>query len=178
MGPSYLTHRPVRFVTDAAEPTSADALRVLTAVATLEVSDSSVRGDSGESASPELQEIRARLDLLVALVTQLHLRDSTGLLPPRSEITMSADQIEWVSKHAVPSGPGVLELYLSDVYPEPLRLVGEVTLIPLDEAGQEGTLVSFRPQPQDDDVDDALRRHVFRHHRREIARKQSPPVAR
>lgn len=178
MGPSYVSHRPVRFVANAPEPTSADALRVLAAVSTLEHTDSIGRNEVGESASPELQDIRARLDLLVALVSQLHMRDASGHTPQRAEVTISADQIEWVSKDEVPTGPGVLEIFLSDGYPEPLRLAGEITLIPLADGGGEGQLVSFRPQPQDDDVDDALRRHVFRHHRREIARKQAPPVAR
>ncbi len=178
MGPSYTSHRPVRFVPDGAEPTSADALRVLTAVAALEHSDTSGRGEAGDGTSPELQEIRARLDLLVALVTQLHLRDATGLLPDRAEITISAEQIEWVCKDTTPKGAGVLELYLSDAYPEPLRLAGELSLQQSAADGEEGMKVVFRPQPLDDDVDDALRRHVFRHHRREIARKQAAPVAR
>ncbi len=178
MGPSYVSHRPVRFVQNAPEPTSADALRVLAAVSTLEHSDALGRSDSGENSSPELQDIRARLDLLVALVSQLHMRDAGGQFPQRAEVTISADQIEWVSTEPVAVGVGVLELFLSDGYPEPLRLAGEVTLIPLADGGSPGNLISFRPSTLDDDVDDALRRHVFRHHRREIARKQAQPVAR
>lgn len=151
-------------------------MRVLTAISTLEQMESTGRSEAPESTTPELHDIRARLDLLVGLVSQLCMREGGGAFPARFDTTISADQIEWVSPTSMEAGPGILELFLSDAYPEPLRLAGELTCIPLDESSSS-QLLSFRPNPLDEDVEDALRRHVFRHHRREIARKQVRPMA-
>lgn len=177
MGPSYLSRRPLRFTAMAAPATNAsDAIRVLTAISTLEQMESAGRIEGAESSSPELHDIRARLDLLVGLVSQLCMREGGGSIPARFDTTIAADQIEWVSPTAMEAGQGLLELFLSDAYPEPLRLAGELTSIPLQESGSS-QLLSFRPFALDEDVEDAFRRHVFRHHRREIARKQPRPMA-
>ncbi|MEN8720283.1 MAG: PilZ domain-containing protein [Oceanococcaceae bacterium] len=174
MGPSYVSRRPVRFVRGAEAGSAADALRVLLAVGTLEHHDSATRVDGGDGPSPEWQDVRARLDLLVALVGHLYRQQVASALPPRREVTIAADHMEWVaddlnSLDAAQAYDGVLELHLSDSYPEPLRLAGQLRIVA--QTGPDTRLLSFRPLPLDPDVDDALRRQVFRHHRREIARK-------
>lgn len=174
MGPSYVSRRPLRFVVDGEAGSAADALRVLLAVSTLEHHDATPRSDSGDGPSPEWQDVRARLDLLVALVGHLYRQQSATVLPPRREVTIAADQIEWVTDDLgdldlASTYDGVLELHLSDSYPEPLRLAGKLRVVA--QTDPHSRLLSFRPLPLDSDVDDALRRQVFRHHRREIARK-------
>ena len=163
-GPGFHARRPLCWRAGAAPPAVEDQLRVLAAVATLETQEA-MRSEPGEAPAPELQAIQNRLDLLITLVTQLTLRELGGERPPAADLQIGVDRLHWPADGGLEAGPGVLELHLQAAYPEPLLLAGELTL----EDGGAGLRLAALEEP----VSDAWQKYVFRHHRRELARRQA-----
>lgn len=168
MGPHYLASRPLRYLPGGQGVDSAEQMRVLFALNTLEAGDLP-RGD-GDNSSPELQALQGRMDLLLLLVGQLSQQLGQGTRPAAVPVQIAAEAIEWQAAEALVEGEGVLELHLHEACPQPLRLGGT-----LQASGTEGRY-RFCPQLPDPDAADAWERHIFRHHRRAVARKQQSAV--
>lgn len=139
-------------------------LAVLTAVSALDAQFSSHAGDEGESRSAELQQLDAKMNVLIQMFAgfwrqQCRLPDpvpveimATGLRIPRAVLN-------W------PDTVGGVELYLHAAMPQALKL--DVTHCAPDPERAGMMLLRFALS---DDLENALSRHVFRHHRRSVAR--------
>ena len=186
MRPYYIDQRPLRWCAGEDGIHRDAILRVLQAVQTLETHEPP--RDTAEAPSAELLALQNRLDLLIGMVSQLCASQLGSHRPPSRPFVCHSDGILWPAEDLSP-GPGQLELYLHDVLPEPLRLTGSLQIPDADAEDQAGladlctVLRSAHPQVgriacmnwdcDDTEVRDALTRHVFRHHRRSLARRQS-----
>ncbi|WP_045737002.1 PilZ domain-containing protein [Xanthomonas sp. MUS 060] len=139
-------------------------LRGLAQVEDLRAEDGSdERGD----ASLHLQRMDAKLDLMLVLLGRLA-RQHEDILPLRP-VRWSRRGIRLeLSKHsgALPAAAGLLRLQPSDWLPDHLELPVRV----LDEANDAGRFhlwLQFETQPPS--MEEAMERHLFRLHRRQIA---------
>lgn len=122
-------------------------------------------GDERDEATPEIQRLEQRLNLVIDLLAQVLSRDLHLPVPVPCEI--SRDVLLW-SGDALPApGAGVrASVYLNPNYPRPLCLYGVVeTLEPREQGLYVRVRVSALPEP----VGEYLDRLIFRDHRRRIA---------
>lgn len=120
----------------------------------------------------ELQRLDAKLQLLMDMVARLLRRDER--FPGRCALRLAVELIEiGCGKSDAPPLPdmvvasdGVLHLHLHPAIPAPLLLPGRI----IDETrDDEGRWLRFRPLALSTPESEALSRHVFRHHRRDVA---------
>ena len=138
--------------------------RVLRGLLALE--ESPERDGDEEGLHPELQRLDLKLGLLMELVGELLGRELE--LPPFRALRFNAHGLACTLDAAPPPGSLlVLELYLHDSLPRPLRLFGEA--LP-NAPGPDNLLVAFRDLP--DTLADHIEKHIFRQHRREVARRR------
>lgn len=122
-----------------------------------------------ESALPDLQEhgalgqelvrLDAKLNLMLSMVGQLLSQQSD--LPPLSDLILTASSLR-LPGTAVADGQGLAELYLHPGIAMPLAL-------PVEFAGGNGLIHGLAV-----DVQNALERYLFRHHRRAVATARHP----
>lgn len=188
MRPYYIDQRPLRWCAGEDGIHRDAILRVLQAVQTLETHEPP--RDTAEAPSAELLALQNRLDLLIGMVSQLCASQLGSQPPPSRPFVCHSDGILWPADELSP-GPGRLELYLHDVLPEPLKLSGQLQIldgeVEADMSDLCAVLRSAHPQVDrvasmtwdcdDTEVRDALTRHVFRHHRRSLARRPSTNTA-
>ncbi|MEQ9394063.1 PilZ domain-containing protein [Haliea sp.] len=123
----------------------------------------------------ELHRLDAKLHLLLDMVARL-LRSHDRL--PRSRavrVAVELIEIEAGGADMVVGAEGVLHLHLHPAIPAALLLPGRITGTARDE---DGEWLQFQPGELSDPELEALSRHVFRHHRRNIAaaRQGSTPA--
>ncbi|RPE80870.1 PilZ domain-containing protein [Vulcaniibacterium tengchongense] len=159
---------PAEFVALApAEPQrhQQHAAAVLAALAQIE--DARRDGDDEHDESPAAaRRLEAKLDLLLGLFGRL-LREREGAPPARA--------LRWSTRgarlrqrvDAAPGASGLLRLQAAAWLPETLELPAQVLA-----AGDEAVWLRFAPAPAE--LADALERHLFRLHRREIAQARRP----
>lgn len=139
-----------------------EVLRVVTAM-----EDQGASQHHGEDSErhPELSRLEAKMDILLDLVCQFLRRQDA--LPAPVPVRMSATSIEWIAAEPPPADAQLLlDLYLHDSYPRPIRLPGEVRDVASVPGGFR-VLAAFGAM--DEAVKDWLERLIFRYHRRSIA---------
>lgn len=138
------------------------ALRVLATVAALEERPAAV----GEEAGIELEVARLhqKLQLLMEMVGSL-LR-SQQVLPAARPVRLVAGGLRWSDGQRPVGERGVVELWLHPCCPEPLRLPVRLLLI---QPEGEGVRIDAALEALPETLTDALERHVFLRHRRELA---------
>ena len=159
---------------EALQRINADASRVLRALAALE----DTARDTAEEASPlhqEIHRLEGKLDLLMSMVADLTAARLD--LPASYELTLRANGLDWLEQPTdldLASGEvGLAVIYLYPGLPLAVRLPARVVAGDNEFPGLafEGLVAETR---------NAMERHVFRHHRRAVARarrQQSPTSA-
>lgn len=170
-GPSYRDRLPLRWVPLPALPEGLELerlaeanARVLTAVAMLE--EHPKPADEPSATELELQRIHQKLNLLLELLSGLLMAQSPQ--PAAVPLRLSWRGVSWEAAEApAPGSPGLVEIHLSRLLAQPLRWPARIV------AGPPAT-VSAEFQPVPDFCQVALERHVFQHHRREVAEARQP----
>ncbi len=140
---------------------------VLRAVAALEEHSQNRLAEEQPELHQELSRIDAKLQLILELVSrQQHPNGRESL--PRLKVRISADRIDFDrGKHDVNEGDeGIVRIYLHPAVPEPLAVPGRISAT---GAGEQPEMVSLVPLSGAWSFREELSRHVFRHHRRQIA---------
>lgn len=149
---------------EALQRVNAEAARLMKAMAAME----EFSRDTSEEVShlhQELHRLEGKLDLVLSIVANLS--GQRLALPPSALVTVRASGLQWSQKPddlALDSGAvGVVAVYLYPGIPLPVRLPAKVV-----DYGDGTSGVMFTDLVAE--VRNALERHVFRHHRRAVAR--------
>ena len=141
---------------------AAAALRVFATVAALEERAPVVGEEAGIEV--EIARLHQKMQLLMEMVGSL--MRAQQALPTARPVRLVAGGLRW-SDGARPVGErGVVELWLHPCCPEPLRL--PVQLLMIQPEG-EGVRIDAVFEPLPETLADALEKHVFLRHRRELA---------
>jgi len=163
---------PLRWVQLPALPAGEEAehlaesnAKLLAAVALLEEHMKS--GDEPSQTELELQRIHHKLNLLLELVSGF-----VNLQSPRPaavSLRLSWQGVSWETADTglVVGSVGLVEIYPSRVLPQALRWPARIAAI-------VGNTVSVDFDAVPDYCQAALERHVFQHHRREVAEARQP----
>ena len=121
--------------------------------------------DESPALVHELQRLEYKLNILLRLVADLAVRNSS--LPTPQRFRVSSRGLEWFGEHAPVTGAtGVVSAYINPALPQPLQIycavIGERTA-----DGQRVAQLQFRGLS--DAVVDLLEKLIFRHHRRSVA---------
>lgn len=167
-----LTERlPVRFVADAgsAAPRQA-ASSSLTLIRLLAMLDEPQRGtaDDSERNLADLERLEAKVDLLLALFGE-SLRKGEDI-PPRCDLRWSSLGARFSSVVDSPAvgDRGLLTVHVDPRLPRPIELRATVLAVDAPRADL-AVEVYCRFDDPDAVIGADLERHIFRHHRRQIA---------
>jgi len=126
-------------------------------------------GEDGEGLHPELARLDLKVSLLMDLVGELLSRQAG--LPSPEPVRFNGEGIAWASRDTLPEGRLVaLELYLHGGLPRPLHLFARV--VAARPAG-EGFELTGEFLGLSETVRDLIEKHVFRAHRRQVARHRA-----
>lgn len=122
-------------------------------------------GDEREEATPELQRLEQRLNLVIDLLAQVLSRDLQ--LPTPASCEVSRDAVVWTAASLPAVGDRIkLSLYLNPHYPRPLVLYGNIESL---QARAEGRCARMALSELTEPVAEGLDRLIFRDHRRRVA---------
>jgi hypothetical protein len=124
---------------------------------------------SDERLAEALVPLRAKLDLVIEMLSRLSYRDVT--LPELCEVELGLDRIAWSSPESVAAGSWLrLQLFFHDAYREPVTLFGEV--IGCTNGREDGGWWVQAEMPEmADDVGESFARLIFLAHRRSLAQR-------
>lgn len=166
---SYRDRLPLRWTPQAALPEGLEAerlaesnLRLLSTVAM--IAEHAPAKDDPTPAELEMQRMHLKLNLLLELVGSFLAQQSAR--PQAVALRLSWHGVAWSGGGAEQGASGIVELYLSPALPQPLRLPARIV------AAGEQTVAEFAAMPEFCQA--ALERHVFQHHRREVAETRQP----
>jgi hypothetical protein len=129
------------------------------------------KSDEEPELAEDLQRLELKVNVLVQLVGRLLNRGAS--LPPVRSIRVHAQGLEWqVDDEEVQPGIGLVHLYVSRYFPQPLTLPGRILGV---HADGEGRWVRFAFEGLSPYVVDLLERMIFRHHRRLVAGSRTAP---
>jgi hypothetical protein len=154
---------------------NAEDLEVLVADASLDEQrpNGEKKHDEDHALAEDVQRVEFKVNVLIQLVARLLKRD-TGMPAARS-FRLYGTGIEWLADGNEPShGAGVVTLYVSRHFPQPLLLPGTFTGLRADAHGRWSRLEFAGLTPP---VTELLARLIFRHHRRAIAGTRAQPRA-
>lgn len=138
------------------------ALRVLATVAALEERPPAVSEEGGVEA--EVARLHQKLQVLMEMVGSL-LRAQQSL-PESRPVRLVAGGLRWSDGQRPVGDHGIVELWLHPACPEPLRLPAQLLMI---QPEGEGVRIDAAFEPLPEALADALEKHVFLRHRRELA---------
>lgn len=164
-GPSYQGRCPLRWCPGESLAIDDAPEQVLAAIAVVEEAGV-VKNEDNDPVLAELQNLDARLRVLMDLVFHLYRQQSEPAAPQAFVMSATALSIAGAGPAPAMGQTGVVELQLDAPVPRPLRLPAEVTEVSPSEAGWSASL---RLIIRNEVLAEALERHVFRHHRREVA---------
>jgi hypothetical protein len=145
---------------------NAENVEVLVADASLD--DQRLPGekrDEDHALAEDLQRVEFKLNVLIQLVARLMKRD--GETPSARSLRLHATGLEWLDDGDAPeAGIGLVTLYVSRHFPQPLVLPGQFSAAHVDAHGRWTRFVFAALTPP---VEEMLARLIFRHHRRAIA---------
>lgn len=110
----------------------------------------------------EFAALERKVDITLEMVASL-LRTSIDM-PSAKRFTLGAREVRWQPTAALPDVGQelIITIYLHNLYPNPLNLIGRVTFVTDQEC-----VVELAPQTMD--VQQLLEKFIFLHHRRAIA---------
>lgn len=170
-GLSYRDRLPLRWVELAALPQGVEAerlaeanTRLLAATALLE--EHLKPSDEPSPTELELQRIHHKLNLLLDLVGSF--LNAQSPRPAAISLRLSWQGVSWTANGEKPAigAVGLVEIYPSRILPHPLRWPVRIV------AAADTVSADFDAMP--DFCQAALERHVFQHHRREVAEARQP----
>lgn len=129
--------------------------------------------DDDQALAEDLQRVELKLNVLIQMVARLMKRDDA--VPAPRSFRMSSTGIEWRADGSEPQhGAGVVTVYVSRHFPQPLQLPGNFAGVHSDEFGRWAHFEFAGLAPP---VEDMLSKLIFRHHRRAIAGTRAHPRA-
>lgn len=143
-------------------------MRVLQALVALE--EHGQLEKAAEDNLPHAADL-ARLDKKVNLLLDLvgHLLSNQQQRPPAVPVRFNTLGASWKSARPLTVGEqGVLEIYVRECIPEPLRVAGRV--VQSEASGK----TKLRFAPLGDSINDLLSKLAFRRHRRSVAEQRHP----
>lgn len=148
---------------------NADNFQLLIADASLDetrVPSSESKTDDDSQVIEDLRRLEHKVNVLIQLVAKLVASEQA--LPDAVPWRLYGAGVEWRSSTApaAPHASGVLSLYISRQFPQPLRLPGTLAPARVDEHGSWQRLVF---EGLTAPVTEGLERLIFRHHRRAVA---------
>lgn len=171
-GLSYRDRLPLRWVELATLPSGLEAerlaetnARLLTSVALLEEHFKS--SDEPTASELELQRIHHKLNLLLELVGGFLNAQSPRPEPVSLRLSWRGVLWECTAEPPAIGAVGLVEIHPSRILPQALRWPARVVAV-----SAAGVAADFDTVP--DFCQAALERHVFQHHRREIAEARQP----
>lgn len=151
-----------------------ETARAMQALALFEEAPKEVTNDSVQKGQQELMHLEAKVDVLLSLVTRLVTQQSG--LPPRHNIVLRADGLEWTGpavERARTGDSGVIVLYPNPLLPLPFRLPGRVAGS-VERGDMLWRVVRFELlSPL---VSVGIEKLVFRRHRRQVATAKGTDV--
>ncbi len=165
VAPCYHDQRPLRWLPGQTLAEPELPVRLLSAVAVLEDARP-VRNDEDDPLLAEIQSLDAKLNLLIDMVGSLYERQTEK--PPPREFQMSAHMLRFAGDGAAPGSgeQGLIELHVHPFVAHPLHLPASLVACEVSDGGWTGWWSLDDAPPA---LAEALERHVFRRHRREIA---------
>lgn len=141
---------------------------VLEAVAAIEEHNPDRLAEEQPELHQELSRLDAKLQLVLDLVAQLRKNSDEADTQPRRNVIFSADRLEFEvsGRKGYPDGEGVLKVFLHPAIPEPFTVPGRVSEV---VRRKEKDFAALDPCERQWRFREALSRHVFRHHRRQVA---------
>ena len=142
---------------------------VLEAVASIEEHRPSHLAEEQPELHQELARLDSKLQLVLELVAQLRKPPDDANTKPRRNVIFSADQVEFESaddEEAPRDAEGILKVFLHPAIPEPLALPGRISDV---SRRDETVFATLKPCEGRWLFREPLSRHVFRHHRRQVA---------
>ncbi len=138
-------------------------LHVLQACAAIEEHGQQEKSDDTSQVASELLRLDLKVNLLLDLLGQLLVANNPR--PAAVPVRFNALGATWKAPGSTlqPGTEGVLEIYLRDSLPQPLRLLGRIT------ANEADGRVKARFIPPSETIADLLEKLAFRRHRRQIA---------
>ena len=154
---------------------NADNFQLLIADASLDearVPASESKSDDDSTIAEDLHRLEHKVNVLIQLVAKLVAKDQQ--LPQSQPWRLYAGGIEWrVSGAELPGdSTGIVLLYISRQFPQPLRLPGRIVAGRGDERGRWQRFAFAGLSPA---VTEGLDRLIFRHHRRAVAGVRTLP---
>lgn len=124
-----------------------------------------VKHDEEHALAEDLQRIEFKVNVLIQLVARLMKREDS--VPPVRHWRLHGEGVEWLVTDDAPApGLGLVSLFVSRNFPQPLVLPGRVTGTRDD---QHGRWSQFRFEGLAPTSADLLEKLIFRHHRRAVA---------
>lgn len=121
--------------------------------------------DEEHALAEDLQRLEFKVNVLIQLVARLMKREDA--MPPVRHWRLHGQGVEWlVADDAPASGVGLVSLYVSRNFPQPLVLPGRVVGMREDAHGR---WVQFRFAGLVPAAAELLEKLIFRHHRRAVA---------
>lgn len=144
-------------------------LLVLESVAAVEEKPSEHVSEDCPEIQQELRRLDVKLHVLMEMVARL-LREEESLGPSRPvRIALKSLEFCAAADEAAPGQAGTVSIQLHSGVPTPLVMSGRV----VEQLEREGERwVRFEPDELPEQLRDALSRHVFRHHRRQVAARR------
>lgn len=127
--------------------------------------------DEEHALAEDLQRVEYKVNVLIQLVARLLKREDS--MPPVRHWRLHAPGVEWLVTDDAPApGTGLVSLYVSRNFPQPLVLPGRIVGT-RDDA--HGRWTQFRFEGLAPSVEDLLEKLIFRHHRRAVAGTRAQP---
>lgn len=142
-------------------------IRVLQSLIALEQSGQLEKAAEDNPQAADLARLDKKVNLLLDLVG--HLLSQSQQRPPALPVRFNTLGASWKNPRPITVGEeGVLEIFVRECIPEPLRLAGRV--VQSEASGK--TKVRFTPLG--DPLHDLLSKLAFRRHRRSVAEQKTP----
>lgn len=158
---------PSQGPTDPSSPeTERDNLFVLEAAAAVEESPGERLSEEHYELHQELRRLDAKIQVLMNMTARLLRRDEPAIPARPVRVALKAIEFRAEPGEADDGQTGTLRLQIHPAVPTPLSLQGR--LVDAFES-DDGRWVRFEADRLSESLRDALSRHVFRHHRRQVA---------
>ncbi|MFK7974626.1 MAG: PilZ domain-containing protein [Halioglobus sp.] len=125
--------------------------------------------DEDPAVGQEIARLDMKVNMLLDLVSQLVYAQSD--IPPRTQVTVSANELQWVASDLPASGDTVfMQVYIQHGTPKPLCFYGEI-ISAAEEHAQGYARVNYLGLSGS--ARGWMEKLIFRHHRREVAYRRT-----
>lgn len=121
--------------------------------------------EEDQAVSAEIARLDMKVDMLLDLVSQLIYAQLE--IPPRTQVTISSEELQWNTNDFPPPGEQVfMQVYVQHGTPKPLCFYGQIISTAQDH---DVGIAKVNYVGLSDSARRWLEKLIFRHHRREIA---------